>query len=214
MATSLRTAPRGRLAPKTWPTDPEEHRRLLAEGIEGLFGRVGQLERLIVLLVPSAVGSLDLIATAAFPNLDSTTWVPITQYDSTVPSNASEAKGVTLDVVNGTIAPGSAGIWRVDFSFSMEHDESNQGRTLELRFFNVDTATPSEVVSIAIGRNQPGTSYSVAIFAELAVADIDDAYRLELKMEVGSGGLNLITFTELSYALSYVDAVESLDFGT
>lgn len=215
MATSVRTKPVGRTAPKTWAGQPEDHRRLLAEASESLFSRVERLERVIVLLVPSAVGELVLAAsTAAFPDLDSTTWVPVTQYDATVPATASEAKGVTLDPVNGTIAPGSAGIWRVDFSFSLEHDESNSGRSMELRFFNTDSGIGSDVITIAIGRNQPGTSYSVAAFAELAVGDIGDPYRLELKMEVGSADLAFNTFTQLGYSLTYVDAIGNLDFGT
>lgn len=44
MATSLRKPAIGRVAPQTWTTEPEEHRRLLAEGQGSLFGRVGTLE--------------------------------------------------------------------------------------------------------------------------------------------------------------------------
>lgn len=44
MATSLRKSAVGRIGPKTWTTDPEEHRRLLAEGQGTLFGRVNVLE--------------------------------------------------------------------------------------------------------------------------------------------------------------------------
>lgn len=44
MATSLRKPPRGRLAPKTFTTNPEQHRRLIAEATDSLFVRVGDLE--------------------------------------------------------------------------------------------------------------------------------------------------------------------------
>ena len=42
--TSLRQKPVGRIAPLTWTTDPEEHRRLLAEATDGLRVRVTGLE--------------------------------------------------------------------------------------------------------------------------------------------------------------------------
>lgn len=44
MAVSLRKSPVGKIAPKTWTTDPEEHRRLLGEGLDGLQSRVTELE--------------------------------------------------------------------------------------------------------------------------------------------------------------------------
>ena len=44
LATSLRKAPVGRIPPKTWTTDPEEHRRLIAEGVDGNFARITALE--------------------------------------------------------------------------------------------------------------------------------------------------------------------------
>ncbi len=44
MATSQRQKPVGRVAPLTWTTDPEEHRRLIAEGVDGLRARVTSLE--------------------------------------------------------------------------------------------------------------------------------------------------------------------------
>ena len=142
--------------------------------------RLQLLEQIVVELTPSASGEMNVDTDAAFPDITSATWVPVTQYDNIVPS---APRGVSLDIDNGLLRVEKPGVWLWYFLMTMAHDESNQGRNILVRWYNVEDAVGAPPITFAVGRNQPGSNIVVFGQVEIASDDVNNAFRAELQAE-------------------------------
>ena len=102
-------------------------------------------------------------------------YTPIDNYDSEI-----APRGITTDLVAGTIAFNIYGVFQIVVGLNLSHGESNQGRTTNIRFWNVTDGVSGGIVEVGIGRNQPATNFTAVFQTEIAAGDTGKAYRLEL----------------------------------
>lgn len=158
---------------------------------------------------PSAIGQLILSApTANLPDLSQSPWVTITQFDATVP--AANAVGMTLDPVAGTIAPQILGLWRIDFNFSMDHNQLASGRSLDFIRYNPSANSFGRLLRIGVGNDQPNTTFSLSYLADIGQADLNEPLAFRIKMGPGSADMTSIVFWELNFAATYVGNFDNL----
>ncbi len=124
----------------------------------------------------AAYGSMGLSAPIAGPNIPVGSFIIVTQFDS----NSTAVRGLVLDFTADTFSFNFAGIFRLSVMFTIEHDDINAGRQFELRLFNVTEAVAALPTVIGIGRNQGVTNYTATFLVDIAAADVDDVFRLEV----------------------------------
>ena len=98
-------------------------------------------------------------------------------------STVATPRGMTVDVANNTFAITLAGVYSLNFSIGLEHDESQQGREFNWRVWDTVDADQLFVRTIGTGRNQAVTTYAKHIQFELAEADVGHP----LRIDVGGG---------------------------
>jgi len=128
--------------------------------------------------VVAAYGGVRLAAQTALPDVG-IGWTTL-EFDSGV---LTSPRGVTQDTANSGLRINEEGIYMVDVSFTLEHSESNSGREIEVRVYNVDKAESGGGTVIGIGRNQPSTNFTTAIMAEAPANTIGDL----LVIQIGNG---------------------------
>lgn len=90
-------------------------------------------------------------------------------------------KNVTIDVVADTFSFALEGIYAFSLSLSFEHNEAQQGRTTQLRIYNVTKAVEqAPPFVIGTGRNTTVTAYSVVTLAEILASEVGDLLRIEI----------------------------------
>ena len=102
-------------------------------------------------------------------------YTPIDNYDSEI-----APRGVTTDLVAGTIAFNIYGVFQITVGLNLSHNESNQGRTTNIRFWNVTDGVSGGIVEVGIARNQPATNFTTVYQVDVTSNEIGKAFRLEI----------------------------------
>ena len=138
-------------------------------------------------------GSMNLSAAAAGNDLG-VVYDPITEYDTV----NLPGLGITFDLVAGSMAFATTGVYVVNFLASLNHNSSNSGRVTSMRLFDITAAVPLPgEVRIGIGRNVEDTAIAVSLLVEIGQAEINEAIRAEL----GNGDIvTSVIWTTLSLA--------------
>ena len=102
-------------------------------------------------------------------------YTPIDNYDSEI-----APRGITTDLVTGTMAFNIYGVFQITVGLNLSHDESNQGRTTNVRFWNVTDGISGGLIEVGIARNQPATNFTAVFQTEIVAGDTGKAFRLEL----------------------------------
>ncbi len=147
------------------------------QSILELSERVDLLESLIVQLVPAGYGGMNLLTPV--PNFNLGAGYITVPFDNIV---LAAQKGVTMDPSTDSFTPTVAGPWRFSVGLNLEgFSSSNQGRTTNLRFFNITDGVPAlQTLVVGIGRNTEALDTTVAFIVDFVDLDINKAYRLEM----------------------------------
>ena len=105
-------------------------------------------------------------------------------------------RGVTPNLLNGTLTVDFEGVYLLTVSGSFSHNESQSGRITNLRLFNTATQTGGHGLQIGIGRNVGATNFSVVSLVEFPASSIGQPFVLQI------GGGDVITDNEMN-AYSY-----------
>ena len=139
---------------------PELRMREVSEWVAGNFTPAS---RASMLLDPVGFSVIDL------------TYTPIDNYTSEI-----APRGITTNLVAGTMAFDIYGVFQIAVELNLSHSESNQGRTTNIRFWNVTDGGSAGIVEVGIARNQPATNFTTVFQTEIAAGDTGKAYRLEI----------------------------------
>ncbi len=183
------------------PTQKESDRKH-ADGINYLLGRIDLLESLIVEMVISAYGSVIQEATISNFNIGAG-WTTL-PFDTLTTS----PRGISFNTTNNTFQFENAGAWRISTGFNLSgHNSSNQGRTTNIRLWNVADSAEAGRISIGIGRNVEDTQINVSNIWNITEDNLNEEYRFEV------GGGSSVTggdLTNHSIAANYLDRLSSL----
>jgi len=155
-----------------------------------------QIQELRDTLVFAAYGGIRLVTPTALPDIGAG-WTTLL-FDTaalTVPKN------VVQDFANNGLSFNSVGVYSVNVSFTLTHDENNASREIEARIYNVTSAIAGITTVIGISRNQPATNYAVQSLFEIPADHVGDLF----VVEVGNGD-TLLTVQEINASFT-VNAV-------
>ena len=176
--------------------------------LKGLANRCDTLEEIIIELVVSFRGAMNLITPTGVSGPDipagSGNYVDVTQFNNI----AIPPRGCTLDTGTGEFSFNRNGAWNLTFSVSMTHTDTNNGRTANMRIFNVTDGTAGNDVPVTIGRNDPGTSAVGLVDFELLVGDVSDVYKIQLGN--ASQAIESINWFGCTLRMNYTDRVATL----
>lgn len=92
----------------------------------------------------------------------------------------SSPRLITQDFPNNGLIPAQEGIWLLSLNLVVSHNESNSGRVMGLRLFNVPDAAPGPSFGIAVARNQPGTNINISGIIEISASAVGDLEIVQL----------------------------------
>ncbi len=179
----------------------------VAASVASIESRLDLLETIILDLVPAAYGGMTLASPPVAGSIPTVGFAAITQYDTV----DITGRGCTFNATNGTVSINTnvTGVWQFSFEFALSHDESNQGRDFEFRFFNVTDGTQEgNAIYIPVGRNQPGTTWGITFLANILSADAGKEFRGELGN--ASAAISLVEFEALSFDAHFTDRLGDL----
>lgn len=103
-----------------------------------------------------------------------------------IPANAGaipNPQGIIQDIDNNALIVLKAGIWSINYRFSLKFDDENRGREFLIEFFNNTTGNVMRSGTTYVGRNQEGIFPAASILAQVnPVAD-----SVQLTQEVRTG---------------------------
>ncbi len=146
------------------------------------------------IFVAAGYGGVRQTGTPALPPIDLTPQI--------LPANAgvvTTPKALTQDFANDGIILGFTGVWMLQIILAIDHDDVNTGREMELQLFDVTDATVILSTPVFIGRNQPGTNFSVSLMVEISTGSLDDLFVVRL---VRTGANDILDVVLESYILS------------
>ena len=103
-----------------------------------------------------------------------------------IPADAgavNNPQGIIQDVDNDSLIILRAGIWTINFRFSLQFTDVNQGRTFTLQFYNNATSSVVRSGNVYVGRNQEGIFPTSSLLAE--VNPPSDAVQAATEVRVG-----------------------------
>lgn len=99
-------------------------------------------------------------------------------------------RGVTQDLVNNGLVLTAEGVWQFNIKVSLTFAESNTGRQIGLRIFNLTDGTASgKPFVFFVGRNQAGENLPIPVTFEVSSDAVGDIIQLQI------AGLNGDTFS-------------------
>lgn len=104
-------------------------------------------------------------------------------------------RGTTPDHTTNSVALNLEGVWQISIGFTIEHDSSNQGRTIRLRLRNTVDGTTSTPNPIGIGRNVEVTNWSITTLFQ----NLPDNLADPMVAEIGGGDTVLVTALDSYY---------------
>ena len=108
--------------------------------------------------------------------------------------------GVTLDTTNGLWRLDFTGLWQQVIALQFSHNNSNSGRTTNLRIWNVTEASEVGRVAIGVARNVEDTMANLTALFDITSVQVNDVLRLE----IGGGD----TITTVQYNDMRVSSVQ------
>ncbi len=134
-------------------TDLPNTQRWLREEFSGVFNSTEDIYRLadivLKLYTVAGYGGIGLDAITALPNITATP--QILPFDV---ETVAEPRGITYSLGSNGLIFETEGVWRINAKVSLEFAEAQAGRRLQLRMYNVNTASdigPS--FNFGVGRN-------------------------------------------------------------
>jgi hypothetical protein len=99
-----------------------------------------------------------------------------------VPFDAEDipANGTTHDLPNNALQFQSAGIWNITVFVNLAHNESNGGREIDVRFYNLTDSAAGQEFTFPVARNQPGTAISFSALTNISASEIDKSWQLQV----------------------------------
>ncbi len=187
-------------APLDW-YDESEHRRKLAELLNATSAEFQDLVDFVRDHVSVAIyGAMSTSTTSGNYSLGAG-WTQYTDFDTT---NVTP-KGTTFNTTTDAFQINANGIYMFYFGFSFQHNESNQGRTFDVRLFNnADTAPVGQPITVGVGRNTPATNFSYSTMFEVTEAIEDD----DLIVQLGNGDSITGTFDEFEVGVYSVGELQ------
>ncbi len=88
--------------------------------------------------------------------------------------------GLSINAATGEFSFSFPGIWQITISLIFSHNESNQGRTTNIRLWNVTKSSVLGSLPWFIGRNQPGSNIIIPFPVLVAEAAIGNSIRFEI----------------------------------
>ena len=90
---------------------------------------------------------------------------------------------VQQNPTTNSIVLASTGAWTINVDMTLEHNESNAGREMLIRLYNLtDDVALSNGTTVFVARNQPGSNISATI-----LADITDAVGKDIVVQLSGG---------------------------
>ncbi len=93
---------------------------------------------------------------------------------------------IEIDLANNRFRYLETGDFQFTVGFTFDHDESNQGRSFNVRLVNDMDSTVLRTIIIGVGRNTPATNFSYVANISIAAANVNDWLSIEL-----GGGSNI-----------------------
>lgn len=172
--------------------------------IDGLTERIEKLEEWVVQLVLAGYGGmygLDVVVGAVIP----ATWTTMAFFNVEAPT---PARFVTINLPNDSIAFDIEGVWALDITLNVEHDEINASRRFELRIYNLTkaVATPLDWV-IGIGRNTDASEFGPSLLVNIPAANVGDQYVLQWQ---SADTINVVALPAISFTANHVGELGQL----
>ena len=103
-------------------------------------------------------------------------WTKVTAFDT-----VGSAKRIVFDIVADTWTYENSGVYQVSVEMVLSHGENNAGRSFQIRL--QDGTNVGAGVPVSIGRNQPGSNLAISFLQDIAPAETNRTFSLE----VGNG---------------------------
>ena len=184
----------------------EEHRRKLAEALVQDIEILDNLVAFVVEHVSVAIyGAMFTDGISGTYNLGAG-WTKYTDFDAKRVTD----KGTEFNITTDSFRINANGVFMFYVSFSFQHDESNQGRTFDIRILNnTDSTVLGDPITVGVGRNTPATNF--AFQAMLTIDDLNEDD--ELILQLGNGDLISGEFAEFeigSYSIGEIQGTSGL----
>ncbi len=186
--------------PIDWYSE-SEHRRKLAELLNITSAQLQDLVDFVRDHVSVAIyGAMSTQTTSGTYNLGA----GFTQYTDFDTVNVTP-KGTTFNTTTDSFQVNANGIYMFYFGFVFDHNESNQGRTFQIRLFNsTDSTVVGDPITIGVGRNTPATNFSYQTMFDIQDANEDD----EFIVQIGGGSSISGTFDEFEVGVYSVSEIQ------
>ena len=124
----------------------------------------------------SGLGGMSLSAPTLTGQDITAAWAPLSVFDSV----AATERGVLSNATTDTFQFQYPGTWDLALNMSISHDSSQQGRTFQLRTFNVTEGVGTTGIIVGVGRNSEATLVNVKARFPVTTADVGDTFRIEI----------------------------------
>ncbi|MDJ0905366.1 MAG: hypothetical protein QNI96_05060 [Woeseiaceae bacterium] len=111
-------------------------------------------------------------------------------------------KNVEQNIANNSLRPLVEGIVVISAEFTLAHNESNQGRVLNVRGHNLDDNVSTGTIPYAVARNQPGSNVSLQVMATIDADRVGDSYVIQV--QAGSGSFSGVSVEYANFLMYYI----------
>jgi hypothetical protein len=172
----------------------------LESRMTALEGRVTTIEGILPELVVAGYGGMYGSAVDMNSFIVPAAWTDITAYTN---YSFSNNRGIVNNIVTGTTKVDVQGVWQMNVVLFFDHDESNQSRDINVRFFNKTegTATPL-LFNIGIARNQTSSNVSLSFLTDVAPDVV--GHEFVLQWQAGVGVVVVDTFSWIDWTVTHV----------
>lgn len=138
----------------------------------------------------------------------------------TIPANAGaigNPQGIIQDVDNNSLTVLKAGIWTINYRFSLQFTDVNRGRDFQIEFFNVTTGNVLRAGNVYVGRNQEGIFPTASILAQVnppadsvqgvTEARVGDSITVRISSAGGDDEFFNVSLNFYSATMIYVDQI-------
>lgn len=144
----------------------------------------------------AAYGGMNLSVPTGFPDIDSS-YQSIDVFDVLSPA---VPRGVVVNLApNHSFSMDVQGVYLIAVTGGFDHNEMNQGRTTNIRFFNQNTLQPiGPPILVGTGRNASVTSIAIAAFLEIGESEKNQSIQLQIG---GGDDYSLVEFNYIELAI-------------
>lgn len=173
---------------------------------EELNRRVASLSEHVLERIEAIERALPLFSFAAYASASTTPGTPLPDLGlgwETIPlDTAGAVRAITINLGNDSFAFQYDGVYQITLSGSLNHNNLNAGRTVNIRLFNVTLGTPLPgAFPIGISRNVEDTVITISLLAEITDAEKGQ----EMRIEIGGGdAVSLVSISTMNVAIANV----------